>query len=184
MKTLGIATTAVSLLAACAVGGLVSAQENNPPQPPPPPPVIAVLDANRDCVIDAAEIAGAPAALLRLDVNQDGALTPQELRPAAPNGERRGPGNGQGRGEGMGPGRPGGPGMPIIAALDANKDGTISAGEIANASAALLSLDKNGDGQLTQDEFCAGPPPSREERGGPGRGPNGPGNGQGRGQAR
>jgi Ca2+-binding EF-hand superfamily protein len=41
---------------------------------------------------------------------------------------------------------------PILAALDANHDGTISAAEIANAPAALKALDKNGDGQLTEDE--------------------------------
>jgi hypothetical protein len=44
-------------------------------------------------------------------------------------------------------------------ALDANHDGVISAEEIANAGAALLTLDKNGDGQLTPDEIH---PPLRE----------------------
>ena len=60
----------------------------------------------------------------------------------------------------------------IIAALDANHDGVIDAAEIANASAALMALDKNGDGQLTPDEFMGprpegpgGPPPGGE--GGP-----------------
>ena len=38
-------------------------------------------------------------------------------------------------------------------ALDANHDGVIDSNEIANASAALLTLDKNGDGQLTTDEY-------------------------------
>jgi hypothetical protein len=58
-----------------------------------------------------------------------------------------------------GPGGPGGPGMrrmppsPLMEALDANHDGVIDAAEIANASAALKSLDKNGDGQLTPDEL-------------------------------
>ena len=37
--------------------------------------------------------------------------------------------------------------------LDANHDGVIDADEIANASAALKTLDKNGDGQLTTDEY-------------------------------
>jgi hypothetical protein len=41
----------------------------------------------------------------------------------------------------------------IVAALDANHDGVIDADEIANAGAALKSLDKNGDGKLTPDEF-------------------------------
>lgn len=71
-----------------------------------------------------------------------------------------------------GQGGPGGGGRrpvpPIIAALDANSDGVIDANEIANASAALKKLDKNGDGKLTQDELRPAPP-----EGGPGgqRGP-------------
>jgi hypothetical protein len=81
------------------------------------------------------------------------------------------PGGGQG-----GPGGPGGlgrhrPPVPaIIAVLDANHDGVIDSNEIANASAALKSLDKNGDGKLTPDEFM-GPRPQRP--GGQGRGPGG-----------
>src|SRR5262245_38392394 len=59
------------------------------------------------------------------------------------------------------PGRPGPRGAgadkrpvpPLLAALDANGDHIISADEIANASAALKSLDKNGDGQLTPEEY-------------------------------
>ena len=65
------------------------------------------------------------------------------------------------------PGGPGGRPLAIIAALDTNKDGVIDATEIANASAALAKLDKNGDGKLTPDEFL-GPR-------GEGRGPGGPG---------
>ncbi|MFM2295637.1 MAG: hypothetical protein RLZZ350_2050 [Verrucomicrobiota bacterium] len=61
---------------------------------------------------------------------------------------------------------------PIIAALDANHDGTIDAGEIANASAALKTLDKNGDGKLTSDELRpaqgqAGRPPGGQGQDGP-----------------
>jgi hypothetical protein len=73
---------------------------------------------------------------------------------------------------GGGPGGPGGlgrhrPPVPaIVAALDANHDGVIDSNEIANASAALKSLDKNGDGKLTPDEFM-GPRPQRP--GGQGR---------------
>jgi len=68
---------------------------------------------------------------------------------------------------------PGRPMSPIVAALDANKDGVIDASEIANAVAALKTLDKNGDGKLTQDEFR---PPFGER--GPGRGPGGGGGGR------
>ena len=66
--------------------------------------------------------------------------------------------------------RPGGrPQSPIVAALDANKDGEIDATELANATAALKTLDKNADGKLSGDEFR----PQRGDRG-PG-GPGGPG---------
>ena len=69
------------------------------------------------------------------------------------------------------PMRGGRPPVPlIVAALDANHDGVIDAQEIANAPAALKSLDKNGDGKLTPDEFT-GPRPQRP--GGSGRGPGG-----------
>jgi hypothetical protein len=76
------------------------------------------------------------------------------------------------------PPRHGAPGMnghrpppsPLVGVLDANHDGVIDADEIANASKALLKLDKNGDGKLTPDEFA--PPPRRE--GNSGAGPDGP----------
>jgi hypothetical protein len=58
-------------------------------------------------------------------------------------------------------------------ALDANHDGEIDANEIANASAALKALDKNGDGKLTQDELHP-PRPQGGDRQGPPPGPNGP----------
>jgi hypothetical protein len=92
---------------------------------------------------------------------------------APPRGDRATPPDGAPDG----PRPPGGPGRggfrppmsPLEEALDTNHDGIISAEEIANASAALKKLDKNGDGQLTPDEFR---PMFRR---GPGRGPGGPG---------
>jgi Ca2+-binding EF-hand superfamily protein len=91
-----------------------------------------------------------------------------------------------GRPEGGRPegGRPGGPGrpdvdssrgpemmmrmIPVLVALDADKDGTISKSEIENASTALLTLDKNGDGELSTEEMR---PDFAGMRGGPfGRG--------------
>ncbi|MBX3438313.1 MAG: hypothetical protein KF861_12540 [Planctomycetaceae bacterium] len=59
------------------------------------------------------------------------------------------------------------PPSPVMAALDTNKDGELSAEEIANASVALKSLDKNDDGKLTPDEVR----PQFAFRGG--RGPQG-----------
>ena len=74
---------------------------------------------------------------------------------------------------------PGGPGHrpvpPIIAALDTDKDGVISASEIANAPASLKTLDKNNDGQLTRDELRPPKPPKGGPGGGPdAKGPQGP----------
>ena len=56
------------------------------------------------------------------------------------------------------PGRGGPPGgafppVPILAVLDADGDGELSAKEIDNAAAALRTLDKNKDGKLTRDEL-------------------------------
>lgn len=72
---------------------------------------------------------------------------------------RRGgpPGEGPRGPRGRGPGHHGPP--PIIAALDADKDGVISETEIAAAVSALKTLDKNGDGQLTFDELRPEHPP-------------------------
>jgi hypothetical protein len=70
---------------------------------------------------------------------------------------------------------------PVLAALDADKDGSLSAEEIGNAPAALKTLDKNSDGQLTAEEIQpAGPRPGRpgaERPDGPppGAAPEGPG---------
>jgi len=50
------------------------------------------------------------------------------------------------------------PPLPLVMALDANHDRVIDSNEIANASAALLTLDKNGDGQLTTNEYLPTPP--------------------------
>lgn len=77
--------------------GKLTAEELRPPPPPggtnhlnfgPPPgrlphpgPLLAALDTNKDGVLDADEIANASTSLLRLDVNGDGKLSREELRP-------------------------------------------------------------------------------------------------------
>ncbi len=68
---------------------------------PPIPPIVTALDANKDGVIDAQEIANAAAALKKLDKNNDGKLSPEEYLPPRPQGGGRGPGGG-------GPGGPAG----------------------------------------------------------------------------
>lgn len=57
------------------------------------------------------------------------------------------------------------PPMPVLAALDANGDGELSAEEIAQAAAALKKLDRNGDGKVSREEWMPMP-----GRGGPGFG--------------
>ena len=52
--------------------------------------------------------------------------------------------------------------LPILAALDTDGDGTISAAEIEQSVKALKSLDKSGDGKLTEDELR----PAEQGRGG------------------
>ncbi len=62
--------------------------------------------------------------------------------------------------------RPGGPGgmpgrgfppPPVMAALDTNGDGEISANEIDNAVRALRTLDRNKDGKLSREEMLGAP---------------------------
>lgn len=43
--------------------------------------------------------------------------------------------------------------MPLMVALDADQDGSISAAEIENAPKALVKLDKDGDGALSSEEL-------------------------------
>ncbi len=50
------------------------------------------------------------------------------------------------------------PPPPLLVALDTERDGVLTAAEIANASAALSELDKNGDGKLTLKEIIPPPP--------------------------
>ena len=44
--------------------------------------------------------------------------------------------------------------IPVMTALDKNRDGILSAEEIHNAPAALMALDKNNDGKLSADELA------------------------------
>lgn len=91
-------------------------------------------------------------------------------RGGPPGGEARRPGQrggppggrpGQGPGRGMGMMRPQ---FPLMVALDANKDGELSAEEIKNAAEALKKIDKNKDGKLDREELR----PQFPGRGGPG----------------
>jgi hypothetical protein len=98
--------------------------------------VLGALDANHDYVISADEIATAPKALWKLDLNGDGNLSAEEC------------------------GLSGGPravfmrASPVLAVLDTDHDSEISASEIRKAPASLQRLDLNGDGQLLPVEIA------------------------------
>ncbi len=94
--------------------------------------------------------------------DRDGGPPPRREgdRDGGPPPRREGGRDGEGRGFGPPP-------NPVMMALDADGDHVISAAEIKNAAKALLSLDKNKDGKLTQDELRPdGPPPRRDGEGG------------------
>jgi len=109
-------------------------------------PVLRALDTDGDFTLSPWEIANAPAALRSLDSQHAGKVTaeecglhidPDSVPPETPAQLRR---------QFMSY-------HPVLAALDADHDGEISAGEIGRAAAALKKLDRNQDGYLTADEL-------------------------------
>ena len=106
---------------------------------------LMTFDRNGDGVLTADELPERLKGLLaKADANHDGKLTPDEIRAYART--QTGP---------LGRVQHGADVTrmdPILNVLDADHDGVLSAAEIANAPAALLTLDLNHDGQLTPDE--------------------------------
>ena len=173
-------TTTITFAAALLAAIACQAQEERqgPPEgghpPHPPMPLIQTLDSDRDHKISAAEIAASGEALKALDENGDGELTLDELLPEPPEGApppphgpagsppplRAGPPPTEGADqEGRPPHRPL---PPVIATLDTDRDGKVSASEIQTAPEGLAKLDKNGDGELTPRELQPqGPPHGR-----------------------
>ena len=100
-------------------------------------PVMKALDTDGDYTISGRELILAPAALRTLDRNHDGKLDPWECGAAAGSPRpaafiRR---------------------NPVLAVIDTDRNGELSAEEIANSSVSLQALDRNGDGRLTPDEY-------------------------------
>ena len=140
------------ILAFVALGSSAWAQDKAPagdqappPKPPRVPILFAALDVDEDGEISAAEIAAAAETLIEVDVNGDGKITLDELlppkkehNPFAPKPLRRP--------------------APVIRALDVDQDGKLSAEELKNATESLLTLDENGDGELTGEEMFPPPP--------------------------
>ena len=134
-------------------------------------PVVQALDSDGDLIISEEELKDAPAKLKTLDKNKDQILEGEEILPPPPQGREP-----RGGGEGRGPGNRGGPGgdgflmrLPMMSALDQDRDGKISDEERKKASGALAKLDTNSDGRIEMREL-APPRPPRGGRG-PGFGP-------------
>ena len=150
-------TNRIQLLLALIMTASASAKDTKPPgghRPPPPPPLLAVLDSNHNGELNEDEIANASSALLELDKDGDGQLTRMELMPPPPKKESATlppP-----------PPRPDKRPPLLIAVLDLDKDGILSAAEIEAASDSLLTLDKNEDGVISQKELHPGKPPAKD----------------------
>ena len=116
-----------------------------------PPPIAAIFDTDTNGVLSEAEMAQAASQLLKLDQNQDGQLTADEL---CPGGFGRGgqgcPWGGQEQGRRA---CANGQRSVLLGLLDTDKDSVLSAAEINGAPAVLKALDKNGDGQVTAEEI-------------------------------
>ncbi len=131
--------------------GQISPDELRPPGRPPAEDdmlkTLMAFDKDGDGKLSKAELPERMQGMLaRGDKDGDGFLTTAELqamtRPRQQEGENHGP-----RGGGM---------MrmdPVLAAIDADKNGIISAAELKNAVTALKPLDKDNDGQLTGQEI-------------------------------
>ncbi|MCX6608815.1 MAG: EF-hand domain-containing protein [Acidobacteria bacterium] len=153
--------------------GQITPDELRPPGGPPGRPpaeddmvkTLMAFDKNGDGKLSKAELPERMQGMLaRGDKDGDGFLTTAELQAMAPPRQQEGEDHGP-RG-----GRPGGGMMrmdPVLAAIDADHDGTISAAELKNAVAALKPLDKDNDGQLSGEEIrpaFGGRGPGRGER--------------------
>lgn len=122
-------------------------------------PIVRALDADKNGELSSAEIANAPAALRALDINADGNLTRDELRPARPAQPANAGTDRPAKTRTSDSARPADAGErvraadPVMLALDADHDGALGAAEIGNATASLNALDANKDGKLTRDEL-------------------------------
>lgn len=136
-------TTRIHLILAALATLSASEAAPKPAAPPMPPPhaLQKALDGNKDREISADEIQNASTALLALDKNVDGAITPKELGPKPPKNA---------------------PPAPLLKALDLDRDGKISAEEIEAAPGSLLILDKDADGALSAKELSPGKPPVKK----------------------
>ena len=119
---------------------------------------LMALDRNADGRLDRAEVPERYQGLFdRADANKDGALTRDELKQSATASAQAGDGRGRrgGReGGGFGRGRGGPTGDPLLRALDSRSRRVRCPQRRSPAPrTALTTLDANGDGQLSSEEF-------------------------------
>jgi EF hand len=168
MKTKTLIPAALLALSACAFS-------QRPPGPPPPDIIAVKLDKDHDHKLTAQEIGNAEKSLLKLDEDEDGALSEEELRPEPPRGHRR---NRHYDADADINPPPPPPPSELMTTIDTDADGTLSKEELKEASTTLLKLDENSDGKINNSEApCLGD--SDEEDFGPpdgggGRRPPGP----------
>lgn len=140
---------------------------------PMPNPVITALDANGDGSIDEAELKNATAALKKLDKDNDGKLSQEELRPAGMGG--RGGFGGQGGPGGQG-GQGGGDFVARFMENDKNADGKLSKDEMPERMQGMFSrMDTNSDGFVDKKEIETSMAQMRERGGQGGQRPPGEG---------
>jgi Ca2+-binding EF-hand superfamily protein len=128
---------------------------------PSPEELVAALmafDRNRDGRLERAEVPERMQGLFdRADTAKKGVLTPDQIRKVAEeDNEKRAdpePYPGYAKRARVAYMRR----FPVNYALDADHDGEVSASEIENAPKALRTLDRNGDGKLTEDEVSSDP---------------------------
>jgi Ca2+-binding EF-hand superfamily protein len=146
--------------------------DDAPPGAPPPggPPggLFALLDTDRDGQLSTSEIVAAGTALLKLDRNGDGKLTPDEVFAGPPGSPPPRPDDARPPEGRPGEVRPGGRGnFPALRdrlrQADANGDGKLSKDEVPDFLRERFDrLDSNGDGVLDDAELQRLGPPMRE----------------------
>ena len=166
-------TFAATAAAWCTLAAATVLAQEEPPRPDPAA-LFDRLDTNQDGFLTENEIQDNQrlGRVMRAgDANADGKLTKEEFLAAL--AQRRGPRQrGQDAGGPIGIDR-----AALFDRMDRNRDGKLTADEMPQGERGarmLRAADRNGDNVVTKEEFLAVPPPRGGEGGRPGMGPGGP----------